>query len=322
LLRYHRLAARRVEAEVSTVDGEPWFHAFLPQRLLLGDPGARDALLHGIQVCVPDVTLLPIGVDRVEPAGPGRPAGGSARLVAVARAQHGDTFEYDVSVLDSAGAVLERWSGLRLRAVGRLGDRRPWPPALLGPLLERRLEDVLGVRLDVVLEPHPEGLNGNRRAVTATAAARAAGRPVTPRYRPDGAPEPVGGRAVSAAHSRTASLLVRGAEPLACDLETVDDRPEQVWAGMLGRHATLARTLAAERAEPAAVASTRVWSAVECLRKAGLPPDAPLVLEPAENDWVLFRSGRRVVATRELPLAGDDHRVVVGVLADGGARDA
>jgi enediyne polyketide synthase len=33
--------------------------------LILGDPGARDAMIHGLQACIPQQTLLPIAVEQI-----------------------------------------------------------------------------------------------------------------------------------------------------------------------------------------------------------------------------------------------------------------
>jgi enediyne polyketide synthase len=54
----------------------------------------------------------------------------------------------------------------------------------------------------------------------------------------------------------------------------------------------LAERISQEHAEAPGVAETRLWTAMECLKKAGVPPDAPLVLESiAADGWALFRSG-------------------------------
>ena len=56
--------------------------------------------------------------------------------------------------------------------------------------------------------------------------------------------------------------------------------------------------IAEEHAEAPDTAETRLWAAVECLKKSGLPPEAPVVLESTSADgWVLLRSGRRTVLT-------------------------
>ncbi|MGH3240966.1 MAG: SDR family oxidoreductase, partial [Spirillospora sp.] len=142
---FHRAAARHVDADVALVPETPWFAGFLPGDLLLGDPGTRDALMHGNQVCVPDATLLPLGIDRVH-VGPAaveaaRQPGNALRYTATERAQDGDTYTYDIAVRDDAGRTVERWDGLRLQAVRKGDGSGPWVAPLLGSYLEREVED-------------------------------------------------------------------------------------------------------------------------------------------------------------------------------------
>jgi enediyne polyketide synthase len=84
---------------------------------------------------------------------------------------------------------------------------------------------------------------------------------------------------VSAAHSNGLTLAVAGPGPVACDLEPVCVRPEQVWRDLLGRERwSLAELIAAEAGEDVQTSATRVWTALESLKKAEAPHDAPLVL--------------------------------------------
>ncbi|NNJ08525.1 erythronolide synthase, partial [Streptomyces sp. PKU-MA01144] len=117
LRRFHRAAARHVDAEVAVQQRpEGWFAGFLPGELLLADPGMRDALMHGNQVCVPNATLLPSGVERIHTLGAGDHVPATLRYTAVERSRDGDTYVYDIAVRDEHGTVVERWDGLTLHA--------------------------------------------------------------------------------------------------------------------------------------------------------------------------------------------------------------
>ncbi|WP_431915911.1 SDR family NAD(P)-dependent oxidoreductase [Micromonospora wenchangensis] len=317
LRRFHRAAARDVDAEVAVGGGDAWFAGFLPADLLLGDPGTRDAFMHGNQVCVPDATLLPVGVERIWPAGARMSGTGTVRCCATERSRDGDTYVYDIAVRDESGAVVERWEGLRLQAVRHRGGRGPWLPALLGSHLERGLGDVLGARVAVAVEPDA-GPDVPRRERTAVAVGRALGARHEVRYRPDGRPEVDGDRAVSAAHGAGVTLAVAATGTVGCDVEPVAERSTADWAGLLGVHAGLAALIAADRDESADTASTRVWGAVECLRKVGLPADSPLTLTPGGPDgWVVLASGPLRVATFATSLVDIPQPVVFTVLTDG-----
>ncbi len=298
VLGYRRASARHAVADVSTTTPAPWFAAYLPQDLVLADPGTRDAVMHGIQCCVPDATLLPQGVAKLYLSEPSDQDTEYVIIDARERLQDGDTYIYDVDVTDPAGRVIERWQGLTLRAVRKKDGSGPWVPAMLSGYLERALERVIGGSRAVIVEPDPEpGTPADRKAQTQLAASRALGGPVTVRYRPDGKPE-VDGATISASHGAGVSLAVAGAGRLACDVETVTARTAQDWAGLLG--ASLIRTrdlVVAESGENVDVAATRVWCALECLQKAGVSTRTLTVDRVHSDGWVVLSAGDAKVAT-------------------------
>jgi enediyne polyketide synthase len=320
LVRYRHLAARRAEAVVATGDAAEWFGAFLPRDLVLGDPGARDAFMHAIQVCVPDAVLLPLGVDQVSPAGPKLAATEQVTVTARERDFRDGTYVYDVCVRDGSGTLIEHWAGLRLRAVRRRAEGDPWVPALLGPYLQRRLAGMWGRDIGVAVSP--ESGPSNRDAAGSTGGtpalfAQALCRPVTVRYRPDGRPQVDGDRTVSAAHSPRASVAVAGDGVLACDIEPVTARPEAVWRDLLGAHAALADLIVGETGEDHDLAATRVWCAAECVQKAGRHGGPMTLRGGAGPGWVLLDAGGLHVATVALTLRGDDRPTVLAVLSEG-----
>jgi enediyne polyketide synthase len=271
--------------------------------------------MHGNQVCVPHATLLPIGVDRIYPGGDRIAGVEGVRYCATERSRDGDTYTYDIAVRTDDGTVVERWEGLRLQAVRKTDGSGPWVAPLLGPYLERMLGDLTGARAAVAVEPHEDPADGDeRRARTAVTAGRALGRTVAVRYRPDGRPEVDGDRAISASHGAGVTLCVAATGTVACDVETVTERE---WDGLLGRRRPLADMVAAEPGEGLDLAGTRVWSAAECLTKAGLPPDAPLTMARRQDGWVIFASGELEIATFVTTLRGAADPVVFAVLAEG-----
>ena len=314
VLNYRKSSARHAVAELATSTPAPWFAAFLSQELLLADPGTRDAVMHAIQCCVPDGTLLPQGIERLHLAE--RRAQDTPYVVMDARErfQDGDSYTYDVDVRTPDGDLVERWEGLVLRAVRSRNGAGPWVPPLLGSYLERSLEKVLGGARTVVVENDP-ATGGDRRAQTELAASRALGRVAGVRHRPDGKPE-VDGASISASHGAGVTLVVTGDGRIGCDVETAAARSEEDWAGLLGAAPLAVRDLlAAETGDSADVAGTRVWSALECLRKAGETSQA-LTLERVDADgWVLLSAGDTRIATWVTTLNDRDEPVVFAVLA-------
>ncbi|MBV2156607.1 type I polyketide synthase [Kitasatospora sp. SUK 42] len=322
LLQYRRASARHALADISTTSPAPWFAAFLPQDQLLADPGTRDAMMHAIQCCVPDATLLPQGVERLWLADRADQDSEYVVLDARERSQDGNTYVYDLDVRTPSGTVVERWEGLTLVAVQRRDGAGPWAPAMLGSYLERSLERVLGGSRAVVVEPETDDApDRERRSSTRTAVGRALGRAVTLLHRPDGkpelAPEPgLDGQSVSASHGAGMTLATVGRGRLACDVESVRERTAEDWDDLLGSAQLAVRDLlVAESGEDPALAGTRVWSALECLRKAGATSQALTVDRVHPDGWTVLSAGDALIATWVTTVNDRTEPVVFAVLA-------
>jgi enediyne polyketide synthase len=322
LAGYRQLSATSCVAQISAAPGGAWFGSWFAPDLVLGDPGPRDAFMHAIQGCLPDVTLLPVGIERISPVWSGC---GTQRvdLYATERRQDGDTFVYDVDIRAPGGRLLERWSGLRLRAVRRGDGAGPWHPVLLGPYLERHLAGRLPAPVRCVVEPDASPGSGNRdsrRRQTSLAVSRLLGHPATVLYRADGRPEVAGcDVAISASHGAGVTFAVAGGPRLAGDVEVARDRPERDWRALLGADlAALGAAIQRAAGDEPAVAATRVWGAVECVRKAGKALARPLTLEgTGPPGWVALRCGPASIATFATRLRGQPQTIVLTVLEEG-----
>ncbi|MGI8665207.1 MAG: SDR family NAD(P)-dependent oxidoreductase [Jatrophihabitans sp.] len=321
LLGYRDLAAKRCVADISNTASKPWFGGFLPSDLVLADPGTRDTVMHSIQCCVPDATLLPAAVERLRLADPARVRSLEwVTLHAAERSRHGDTYLYDLDVRDPDGALVERWEGLQLQAVRKQDGSGPWIPALLGPYLERRSETVLPTALRTAVWPdsgEPAGVAGGREQ-TAQALGVALGRTPHLDYRPDGRPETDTRMEVSAAHGAGVTFVVAAEQSVACDVEQAVTRSAGEWTGLLGAAGfALAGLVAGERGEELSIAATRIWGAQECLRKTGhAHTELVEVSGPRTDQWVMLRSGTARVATFRTALRGLAEPVVFAMLTD------
>lgn len=290
LRRYHRAAARDVEADLGVVEEGDWFAGFLPGELLLGDPGMRDALMHGNQVCVPDATLLPTGVERVHPGGPALAGAGEVRYRATERGRDGDAYVYDIAVRTADGEVVERWDGLRLQAVRKMGGHGPWWPPLLGPYLERTLEDLTGARVAAVVEP------GDGREETAL---RRLGTEHAARHMSAG----VAGL----------TLCVAADGTVGCAIVPVSARPP-------GPQDALTEAIAARAEENPSTSTARIQAAVACARRAGVvAEEPPTLLRAATDGWVVLSAAGLPVATLATTVRGVQGPVVVAILTEGRA---
>jgi len=310
LCGYHLLKAKECVAEITPDDTSSWFGPYLPAEFILGNPAARDAALHAIQACIPHQRLVPTGIERLVIL---RNESGARFVRAKERFRHGNNFIYDVEVANAHGEVIERWDGLLLRAVEEIDGRDAWPHALLAPYLERRLEEIADVApVRVALE---YGLREERPASSDAVIQQALGKAARIWRRPDRKPVLLDEEGISAAHANDFTLAVAGASGVACDIETVAARTEDVWRDLLGEEKLkLADQIARERAESLDAAATRLWTAFECLKKIGQPLSAPLVLESGTDDgWILLRSGALTICTCAVTVRGNSAPMVIAV---------
>jgi enediyne biosynthesis thioesterase len=128
---------------------------------------------------------------------------------------------------------------------------------------------------------------------------QALGDSVAVHRRPDGKPE-AGQSGVSTSHCGDLTLGVAGSGTVACDMEAVTARPPGLWRDLLGPEGmALADSCARRAVEDMGTTATRIWTAQECLKKAGAPVDAPLTLQDAhrEDGWLVFSSGKKRLAS-------------------------
>jgi enediyne polyketide synthase len=314
VMNYRVLRAKECAVQLAPLLNASWFGRYLPQERVLGCGAVRDAAIHAIQACIPHARLLPVGIRRiVVGAVPCRMDQWKAsdclpELILHAREvkREGDTFEYDLQLLADGGVVLEKWEGLRLRKVEELPVNSVWPDALFGPYIERRLEELI---------PHANvSLSFSRNGHSEKVVQQLLGNDVTLHHRSDGKPE-VRGAEISVARAGNITLTASSDAPIGCDIESISNRSIESWRDLLGAERFhLAQLIA--RHEDLDTAATRVWTAMECLKKAGVMSSAPLVLGDFQRDgWVMLRSGDRALATCAAEVTGAGARVVVGVFA-------
>jgi enediyne polyketide synthase len=314
---YRRLRATECLAEIAFQDHVRWFSPQLPMALSLGDPGMRDAAIHAIQACIPHVRLLPTAVERIVPARLD-PHGG-AMVHAHERYHNGDEFVYDLRIISGDGRVLETWEGLHLKKVEPLPQRDPWAVGLLGPYVERRLQELIPHSHSRVAVAVLNGKGFREPSSSDPIVQDAVG--ITPpvHRRPDGKPEAAHGPNISVAHAGRLKLAVAGADPVGCDLEPVSHRSPTVWRDLLGpERFELAQYISRNAREDFDAAATRAWSTMECLQKAGEMTSVPLLYDSRQTDgWVVLRAGRHRVATWVVKTQAVSEPVALAVLVPG-----
>ncbi len=299
LRAYRRLRATECVVEAAGAPARGWFSRYLPQTLVLGDAGLRDTAIHAIQACIPHARVLPGGAAEilVRP----HPAASAYLISARERSRDGDLLIYDLEIATAQGDIVERWTGLELRIVSTAASPAEWTPALLAPYLERRIGEIVPrAAVSVAL-----GVNGHTNGML---------------KRPDGKPV-ANGFHVSRSHAGELTLSVTSPAAVGCDCEPVAARSSAVWRDLLGAGGfALAELVAREGREPLEAAATRVWCAIECVKKAGLRQDLGIVLSTPEehaasaSGWVVLGAGASRIATLVAPVAGFDQPLAFAFL--------
>src|SRR5262249_15253619 len=126
------------------------------------------------------------------------------------------------------------------------------------------------------------------------------------------------GASLSVSHAGELTLAVAGEGSLACDIERVSARPAEIWQDLLGADRfRLARFIAQSAGEDLDRAATRVWGAIECLKKAGAGLDAPLAFASHRNPgWLLLESGSLIIASCAALGKTAEAELVITILAD------
>ncbi len=315
LREYRTLKATECAAEIIPDGTTTWFGRYLPAGLVLGDPGARDAAIHAVQACVPQITLLPVGVERI--TGSLNASAGGFFVRANERERFANGFVYDVELTDTEGRVQERWERLHLRTINGTDFKGPWPEGLLTPYVERCLL-ALVPEANVSIAFERNG-TADRREHSTHAIETVLGAGCVIR-RADGKPTACDGRNVSASHCGDLTMAVAGHTPVGCDLELVTTRPSETWSDMLGAERfKLAELISRETQETLDVAATRVWTSIECLKKAGAGTTSPLIfVSAALNDWILLASGELKIASGVIKRDTQKEDLAVALLTGGG----
>ena len=315
---YQYIDAWQCRAEIKSGQGENWFSRYLPGKIVLGDPGSRDAALHALQVCIPHTTIIPVAIEQIQLLD--ADCQGPWTLHARERSHADDVFIYDLQLIGKNGKQREIWRGVKLKNIAAK-QHRQWPDALLPVYLERQLEAInQGDKIHVALLRSAD-LDRKQRGIRAIQNALGSEQDVY--YASTGKPE-VNGYHVSVAHNDDLSLAVSGTETVSCDIERITERKSDFWRAALGEAGiNLAdQLMQLSDTEHYDFAMTRLWTVFECLKKAGLPLDTPLLVQSfAEDGWAIIEAGRFRIGSTIASFRKTDGEFAVAVLFSQGEVD-
>ncbi len=292
---YQHIEAKQCIAELNDSE-QPWFGRYLAPTLLLGNPGVRDATIHAIQVCTPHLQLLPVGMEKLHIFNPNVPR--PLLMQAVERWQADDVYCYDLTVWGQHGEVKEVWQGLQLRRVSPIAWPQGWLTCLLASYVERKCQELLpdsSVKFGFYENTDSE-----------TAVKQLLGQQMT--KRPDGKPELVDSvENVSITHADSFTFVVSSLNQVACDLEVITLRSMDTWQDLLNQQHTLISPLTEKLAEDEQQVATRLWTAKECLKKAGLDVNTPLFIQTVDTDnWLVLASEQVNIVSTIIKLQESD----------------
>jgi enediyne polyketide synthase len=96
---------------------------------------------------------------------------------------------------------------------------------------------------------------------------------------------------ISLSHNEETLFCVTGLGPQGCDIESVTERVREDWAAMLGKTRDRLLNQLTDMNDSLDRAGTRIWTAIEAVRKALNVKDIDLDVERHSGDTVVFRGG-------------------------------
>jgi enediyne polyketide synthase len=311
----------------------------------LGDPYCRDSLLQVGQLVIPQDICLPIRIDSIEIYQPNSDA---SSYIGVTRSQgrEGKQYQNSVLIVNADGQLVERLNGYQLRILEHRKDN-PTVEELADPsqrdewILRRKLSNqahlfrVAAPEISLAYLPGIHGLLPSERherelpifyktisQLLHTDANQIPnlqinwtefGKPVV-----DGLEQQK--VVVSLSHDERVCICVAGQGLQGCDIEPVTHRTQQDWTALLSNSRSLLMQQLLNSKSSVAHAGTRIWTAVEALRKATEAKSINLAIERIEGDSVLFldpaSNGQLKVLTFPVRLTRGLEKMVALVVQD------
>ncbi|WP_256871718.1 type I polyketide synthase [Nostoc sp. TCL26-01] len=279
----------------------------------LGDPYCRDSLLQVGQLVIPQDLCLPIQIDSIEIYQPDNQVS-SYIGVTQPQGREGKQYQNTVFVTTADGQLVERLSGYQLRILENRKDN-PTVEELANPtqrdewILRRKLSNqahLFRVTAPEVALAYTPGIHSlspsDRHKLEIPLFEQAIAQLINsnPHLLPEfqitwtdsGKPVIAGldnqNIAVSLSHDERVCISVAGYGMQGCDIEPVTHRTRQDWTALLSNSRELLMQQLIGAKSSVAHAGTRIWTAVEALRKATERKSIDLLIDSIEGDSVLF----------------------------------
>jgi enediyne polyketide synthase len=280
---------------------------------LLGDPYCRDSLLQAGQLVVPQDLCLPIHIDSLEIYQSDGDKTGSYIGVTMPQGREGQKYHSNVFLLAPDGRVMERLNSYQLQILEHRQEN-PTAEDLADPsqrdeqILRRELSNrsllfkvvtpeislayLPGIHALLPTERHQLELPIFHRAIAQLLNNNAnLMSKMQIQWTESGKPIVIGlldeRVEVSLAHDEHVCFCVVGRGVQGCDIEPVTHRSVEDWIALLSdsRYPLIQQL---ESKDSVDRAGTRIWTAIEAIRKATKAKDINLAIERIEGDSILF----------------------------------
>lgn len=268
---FEYIGAYNCIAKASLVQDQKYFSDFLSENLVLSDPSLNDAVLHAIQVCVPHQTLLPKRIEKIL----FYPFDGDVNAVIIIAKeikQIVDEYYYDIEVLTENNILVAQWIGVKFQVLHQK-KKRKLTNELLENVLRRKLDLIIGLRSNYKITSNKKKSDGD----------------VQFHKRSDGKPISLTANYQTRSHSLNQTIELEADVNIACDVEAIIYKHENDWGILLGDNRfQLIKEIQEFIKEDISISATRIWCAIECIRKAGLQLLSPLLVTHSDNDGTIY----------------------------------
>jgi enediyne polyketide synthase len=297
------------------------------------DPYFRDTLLQSVQIILPDLIALPVEIERWEIFLDGS-AKGTRTVVADLLHRGDEVVTGGVSAIDSKGRVVEILHGYKAKIIEKVqkapsvDDLRcpdAWDETTLNDRLQYFCHSINSVA-PVISITHQSGLHEMKKArrhmVEEELFKKAYRRmksvnenlpsEMSVSWTKEGKPfvKEYGRVGLSYSHDDRVGLCALGRGAQGCDIETLAHRGPDEWRGLLGTgRAPLFETISSMD-KSADKAGSRIWCALEALRKATDMQEGDLCYDRRIEDCLMFEGGGLAILTFPIKLLRGHERMV------------
>ena len=302
-------------------------------KLIAGDPFFRDTLLQSVQIILPDLVALPVEIEKWE-ISRGSHVKGTHHVVVDLVQRGDDVITSDVTVIDTDGRIVEKLHGYKVKIVEKIQNAPQvndlilpddWDESYINNRLQYYCQKINETPPLIALK-HQSGFHEMdktgrhriekdlfRKAIQKLKiSSEELSHDITIVWTNEGKPfvKESSGVSLSCSHDDRLCLCVAGRTRLGCDIETISHRSEEEWTELLGISRTPLLKTVAGLDKSIDMAGSRVWCALEALRKATDMKDSEVKYDRRMEDCLVFKGGDISILSFPIKLLRGGERMV------------